>query len=143
MQNDRKATGPSGAGSNMPQSYDEAMKLVSKGREDRGKPKQHREEARAIVERLMPIILEMQARGDFQEDAVILAIEVSGDPHKPDTIRKAIRAAVGRWTASLSPADHTGAMKASSAREEAGSSDPHHTFVSAENPDDQDGGLVL
>lgn len=86
-----------------PRSHDEALSIIREARERRGKPDINRVPAQQLVRDNLTIITELRDRGHRQEDAVLLILEVSHDAHKPDTIRKAIRAIVGDWVVAPPP----------------------------------------
>lgn len=82
----------------LPSSIERIEDIVRQGREKRDLPCNNRMSADEWVERLAPAIRLLQNSGHRQEDAVILVLELSGDAHRPDTIRKAIAKAIGRWS---------------------------------------------
>tara|TARA_R110002072_G_scaffold38314_20_gene111041 strand:+ start:17522 stop:17974 length:453 start_codon:yes stop_codon:yes gene_type:complete len=80
-----------------PRSIEETLELIEKARKRLGRTLSRRTTAHRLVLDNLAIIGELRELGHRQEEAVLLILELSDDAHKPDTIRKAVRAVVGDW----------------------------------------------
>lgn len=73
--------------------------LVASTRKARGLTERRRKTAEEIVRAMMPGIKRLREAGHSQADAVIYVEATCGVTHKADTIKKAIKAEIGRWKA--------------------------------------------
>lgn len=91
---------PANSGVTLPEAED----IIRCKRKALGKPAHSRPRAVDLVLNNEPVIRELRDAGYKQEDAVLLLLELGGENHKQDTLRKAIASVLGPW---CSPVDHT------------------------------------
>lgn len=82
----------------------DAEEIIRRQRKALGKPARSKPRAVDLVLNHEPVIRQLREAGYKQEDAVLLLLELGGENHKPDTLRKAIASVLGPWS---NPVDHT------------------------------------
>ncbi|MCF8883434.1 hypothetical protein L5849_12055 [Erythrobacter sp. SN021] len=82
----------------------DAEEIIRRQRKALGKPARSKPRAVDLVLNHEPVIRQLRESGYKQEDAVLLLLELGGENHKPDTLRKAIASVLGPWS---NPVDHT------------------------------------
>ena len=91
---------PANAGVTLP----DAVDIIRSKRLELGKPARSRPRAVDLVLNNEPVIRQLREAGYKQEDAVLLLLELGGENHKQDTLRKVIASVLGPWS---NPVDHT------------------------------------
>lgn len=74
-----------------------AAAIIERQRRNRGKPLSRSPRAIDLVHENLDVIKQLRDADYRQEDAVLLLLDLGNDAHKPDTLRKAIAAALGPW----------------------------------------------
>ena len=74
-----------------------AAAIIERQRRNRGKPLSRSPRAIDLVHDNLDVIKQLRDADYRQEDAVLLLLDLGNDAHKPDTLRKAIAAALGPW----------------------------------------------
>ena len=91
---------PANAGVTLPDAED----IIRRQRQALGKPARSKPRAVDLVLNNEPVIRQLREAGYKQEDAVLLLLELGGENHKQDTLRKAIASVLGPWS---NPVDHS------------------------------------